>query len=247
MPIERLIDLTPQPPAPNDLYANLTFPEPPEDRPYLYLNMVSTADGKIVIGDLGGSAVGVGGATDQLLFRRLQTRCDAAMIGGSTLRASHVLYPPSLPRFVVTRSGNLPFNNRFFTDAPDRAYVLAPTNWSPPANLPNGVPLNVLPFGTHDVDLPAALKWMREQLNIRTLLCEGGAVLNDILLRQGLVDELFLTIAPKLKGGNHLPTVVDGTGFPSGSYLSLKIVSLYRDEDEVYFRYKICDEDKTSG
>ena len=115
---------------PATLYTNLKWPEPPANRPYVYINMASTVDGKIVIGEPNGTAKGVGGPTDQILFRRLQTQCDAALLGGVTLRASQVIYPAYLPRYTVTRSGDVPLTNRFFTDAPDRAYVFAPKSIS---------------------------------------------------------------------------------------------------------------------
>ena len=237
MGLERLLDTSAEEISPEELYTRITFPEPPEDRPYLFINMVATADGKIVIGDIGSSAIGVGGPTDQLLFRRLQKVGDAAMIGSGTLRASQVLYPPEKPRFVVTRSGNVPLENRFFTDAPDRSFVLAP------ADLPEAIKTRLgsrlLPFGKGKVDLKSAMHYLREEMGIQHLLCEGGASLNDDLIRAGLADELFLTLTPKLKGGSHLPTVVDGAGFPPGKFLPLSLLSLYRDGDEIYLRYRI--------
>lgn len=239
MPLERLLDLTANPPEPDALYTRLTFPEPPEDRPYLYINMAATADGKIVIGKVGGASKGVGGPTDQMLFRRLQHTCDAALIGSTTLRAGTVIYPPEIPRFVVTASGDVPLENRFFTDAPDQAYVLAPEDLPSQKKARLQAATNYLPVGQGRVDLPAAMRLLRQQMGIRRLLCEGGATLNDELLRAGLADELFLTLAPKLKGGAHLPTVVDGEGFPPGRYLPLSLCSLYRDGDELYLRYRI--------
>src|SRR5205085_7092302 len=101
MPIERLLDRIGDLPDPGDLYTQIEFPAPPEDRPYVYINMVSTVDGKIVLGEPGGSAKGLGGPTDQVLFRRLQRNADAALIGGATLRASQVIYPPEVARFVA--------------------------------------------------------------------------------------------------------------------------------------------------
>jgi riboflavin biosynthesis pyrimidine reductase len=220
------------------LYTQIAFPEPPEERPYLFLNMVSTADGKIILGEVGGSAAGVGGPTDQLLFRRLQKVADATMIGSRTLRASHVLYPKEKPRFAVTQSGDVPLGNRFFTDAPDRAYILAPEDLPEDARTRLSGS-NLLLFGTGEVDLPAAMRYLRQDLGIRHLLCEGGATLNDDLLRAGLADELFLTLTPKLKGGAHLPTPVEGKGFPPGQFLPLTLLSLYRDGSEIYLRYRI--------
>ena len=89
------------------------------------------------------------------------------------------------------------------------------------------------------IDLPAALRKLRQERGIRYLLCEGGATLNDALLRAGLANELFLTLAPKLKGGAAVPTTVTGEGFPPGRFLALTLLSLYHDGDELYLRYRI--------
>ncbi len=58
------------------------------------------------------------------------------------------------------------------------------------------------------VDLPALLRSLREE-GVRALLCEGGPTLHGALQAAGLVDELFLTIAPKLAGGE-APRILEG-------------------------------------
>ena len=247
MALQRLLDETANPPEPDALYLNLAWPDPPEERPYLYINMASTVDGKIVVGTPDGTAKGVGGPTDQMLFRRLQRNCDAALIGSTTLRAGTVLYPPETARFVVTRKGDVPLTNRFFTDAPQRAYVLAPAMLPEEVAAKLKAAVNVVQIGRDEVDLAAALKHLRQNMGIRTLLCEGGATLNDQLIRAGLVDELFLTLAPKLKGGAHLPTPIDGEGFPPGVVLPATLLSLYRDGSELYLRYRLGREPERPG
>jgi riboflavin-specific deaminase-like protein len=248
MALECLLDTTANPPAEADaLYTDIEWPEPPEDRPYLYINMAATLDGKIVIGEPNGTAKGVGGPTDQLLFRRLQRVCDAAMLGSTTLKASQVIYPPEILRFVVTRKGDVPLTNRFFTDAPEKAYVLAPTGLSAEVAAKLKGATHVLQIGQEDVDLAAALKHLRQNLGVRVLLCEGGATLNDQLIRAGLADELFLTLAPKIKGGSHLPTPVSGEGFPPNVTLPTTLLSLYRDGSELYLRYRLSREPQTVG
>ena len=262
MPLERLLDFSADPPDPERLYTRLDFPDPPSERPYVFINMASTVDGKIVIGEIGGTAQGVGGPTDQMLFRRLQQQADAALIGSATLRASQVIYPPRINRYVVTRTGDVPLQNRFFTDAPDRAFVLLPEHAQDDINGTKDkeaegkaegkgettsaetlarvrATASVLEFGTGDVDLAAALRFLRQAHGIRHLLCEGGAALNDALIRAGLADELFLTLAPKIKGGANLPTLMTGQGFAAGTVLPLHLHSLYRDGDELYLRYRM--------
>lgn len=241
MSLECLIDLESNSNSsePQKLYTEIIFPNAPPDRPYLFINMASTADGKIVLGDAGGTAAGVGGATDQLLFRRLQHACDAAILGSGTLRASQVIYPPEIMRIVVTRSGKVPLENRFFKDVPEKAYVLAPRNLHKNELKRLQSETQVIQTGEADVDLKEAMQILRQDYGIEHILCEGGATLNENMLRLGLADELFLTIAPKLKGGTEIPTIVGGVGFPPGFALPLTILSLYRNGDEVYFRYRI--------
>ena len=206
--------------------------------------MVSTADGKSVIGERNKTAKGVGSATDQLLFRRLQKTADAIMVGSSTLRAGNVLYPPNMPRYVITRSGDIPLNNRFFSDEPEIAFVVAAKSMAVADKLHLANHCNLLIFGEDEVDLRGFMKYLLHDMGVRYLLCEGGDILNDTLLRYGLVDELFLTISNKLKGGTHLPSTVSGIGFSPGSYLPLEIISLYNDGDELYLRYRINQEPK---
>jgi riboflavin biosynthesis pyrimidine reductase len=240
MPLERLLDLDSPDQAPAALYGHLILPEPPADRPYCYVNMVATVDGKIVLGEPGGTARGLGGPTDQRLFRRLQRVADAAIIGSGTLRAGTVLYPPDIARYVVTRSGDVPLGNRFFTDAPERAYVVAPEDVPDEVRVALEARTNLVRRGRGRVDLTAALGVLRREHGVRHLLCEGGASLNADLIAAGLVDEFFLTVAAKLKGGAHLPTPVGGAGFPPGRYLPASLVSVYRDEDEIYLRYRLA-------
>ncbi len=239
MSLQRLLDLDAAAPDPEDLYVRLDFPAPPADRPYVYINMVSTVDGKIVLGEPGESAAGVGGPTDQVLFRRLQRNAEGALVGASTLRASQVIYPTNIARFTATRSGNLPLDNRFFRDAPDRAYIVIPEKMARHDRDRLDAAAKLLPTGNDDVDWAAALRVMRQELDIHTLLCEGGSTLNGQLVLAGLADELFLTLSPKLKGGSHLPTILGGPGFPPGTALRLNLLSVYHDGDELYLRYRL--------
>ena len=67
--------------------------------------------------------------------------------------------------------------------------------------------------GENRVALGQALGWLRREWAVKRLLCEGGGELNFELLRLGLVDELHLTICPRIIGGRDAPTITDGDGF----------------------------------
>ena len=227
MPIERLYDIATPDAVERDLYCDLQFPEAPVDRPYTYVNMVATVDGKILIGPRGSTAKGLGGPGDQLLMKRLQSAAEGAIIGAGTLRAG------------MTRSGDIPLDNRFFSDAPDRAIIFVPKS------LPGRMQTELRSHGhlrvagRERVDLKAALKVLRGEFEIKRLLLEGGADLNSEFFLNGFADEFFLTVAPKIKGGAHLPSPVGGPGFPDRSFQPMSLLSIYRDGDELYLRYRV--------
>ena len=87
------------------------------------------------------------------------------------------------------------------------------------------------------VDLTALLRSLREE-GVRALLCEGGPTLHGALQTAGLVDELFLTIAPKLVGGE-APRIVEGAALPETT--DLELAWLLEHEGELFARYRIAD------
>jgi len=118
-----LLDLAGETHTEETLYQQLRFPPAPPDRPYVFLNMVSTLDGKITLGEVGDTAAGLGSPMDQALMKRLQRNAQAVLIGASTLRAGHVTYPETLWRAVGTASGHVPTEARVFRGAPGNAVV----------------------------------------------------------------------------------------------------------------------------
>jgi riboflavin biosynthesis pyrimidine reductase len=91
--------------------------------------------------------------------------------------------------------------------------------------------------GPGRVDLAAALARLRSDLGVRSVLCEGGPHLNAELLRAGLVDELFLSLAPKLLGGADALTIVAGAALPEP--LGLTPVWLLEHEGELFLRLRV--------
>ena len=84
-----------------------------------------------------------------------------------------------------------------------------------------------------------ALRALRDELGVRRLLVEGGPTLNGELLRAGLVDEIFWTLAPKVVGGGEELTMVAGPALPGPRRLAL--VSAYLHEGELFLRYRVGD------
>ena len=81
------------------------------------------------------------------------------------------------------------------------------------------------------------LNQMRTRLGIRYLLVEGGSELNASLLRFDLVDELFLTVAPKVKLGSDTPTYAGGRALGKDELLRFRLKECQPAGDEVFLRY----------
>jgi riboflavin biosynthesis pyrimidine reductase len=81
-------------------------------------------------------------------------------------------------------------------------------------------------------DVPALLRTLREE-GVKALLCEGGPTLHGVLQAAGLVDDLFLTIAPKLAGGI-APRILEGD-LPGVA--PLELTWLLEHDGELFARY----------
>ena len=87
----------------------------------------------------------------------------------------------------------------------------------------------------HDgrVDLGAALAHLRSECDVRALICEGGPRLHSQLQAGGQVDDLFLTIAPKLTGAG--PAILEGA-LPEVA--ELELAWLLEESGELFARYR---------
>lgn len=220
------------------IYASLDFPvqNVPEWRPYAFINMVATIDGKVVSGVRGEPVGDLGSTADHELMRRIEAAADAVLIGaGSQRSSSGIWYPPGVKRIVATSSGNVLVESRFFTDEPHNAWVFC-TDKSTVPPLPEGVSVVRLP-GEH-IDWRDAVRHMREQMAVERLLIEGGSNLNGQVLGADLVDELFLTLAPKVKLGDDLPTYAGGEPLPRERLQRYSLLEAHRVGDELFLRYR---------
>jgi riboflavin biosynthesis pyrimidine reductase len=200
----------PGPVDPARLIADLRLGDrAPEDRPYVIANFVTSADGRAAVQ---GGSTGLGDEGDHEIFRTLRGCADAVLTGTGTLAAEHygvmarepeivalrdrLGLAPQPPLVTVTRSGRVP--EIPLLDDPGSTLIVY-----------SGVELElpeararVVTRRTDDLGMPAVLRDLRTVHGIRLLLCEGGPSLFGDLVAEGVADELFLTVAPKLAGGD---------------------------------------------
>ena len=198
-------------------------------RPLLRAGFVVALDGSTTVE---GRSDGLSGPGDLAVFRALRTVSDAVLVGAGTARSEdygpvrhrpaaaawRVAHEraPQTPLVVVTRTGRLDPGARLFQGP---VLIIAPARADTAA-----LPCEVLRAGDDDVDLPAALRLLRER-GLAHVLCEGGPQLLTDLVSAALVDELCLTHAPVLAGSQ--PPLLT-RALPTPAQLSL--VSLLHDE-----------------
>jgi 5-amino-6-(5-phosphoribosylamino)uracil reductase len=171
------------------------------DRPYLVTNFALTLDGHATIEGRSGK---IGSKTDTAMLVGLRTRADALMIGAGTMRAER--YGPVGPLMVIVSGRlDLPWDAPLFTEGGGEVLVFTYSDAEPPET---ETPVHI---ERHEdaVDLTRALAYLRTERGVRSVLCEGGPRLHAQLVDAGLVDELFVTHAPKLGGGAGPGLVVD--------------------------------------
>jgi 2,5-diamino-6-(ribosylamino)-4(3H)-pyrimidinone 5'-phosphate reductase len=215
------------------VYPRLEFGTAPPDRPYVYINMVATIDGKTVSGGRDEPVQDLGSELDHATMRQIERTADAVLIGAGSLRATRgIHYPKGLKRIVASASGDVPTDRRFFTDEPENAFIATTKG----TKVPGGI--KVIECGTDRIEWRLLLSVLRGDHGVQKLLLEGGSEINASLLHEDLVDELFLTVAPKVKLGRDVPTYAGGKPLPRDKMLQFRLVSCAQFGDEVFVRYR---------
>ncbi|MGH3941329.1 MAG: RibD family protein [Pseudonocardiaceae bacterium] len=225
----------------------ITFAElAPEHRPYLVLNMVATADGAATVR---GRTAPMSNQADRELFHELRAMVDAVMVGAGTVcteryrrlvrdptrrqrRVARGLTPDPLA-VVLSRRLTLTADLPLLADPNSRVLVVTASESELPGCLAQVSYLRAAP----GEELSTVLSRLRTEYGVRSVLCEGGPTLNAALLPAGLVDELFLAIAPALAGSAGSLTIVGRA--PLAEPVGLDLRWLLESQGQLFARYRL--------
>lgn len=214
------------------IYKNLKFPKI-SGRPFFYTNFVQTLDGKVAVKQDGYWPIG--SKVDYEVLTELRAYADALIHGGNLAREFGKLTLRSLnkPSFRALRkklgkNPSLPYYIMSHKTTPKRTGV----------NVihPPGI-LAWHPFSGSIKQLVSEL----HRKGYKRALVEGGPTLLGSFLKEGLIDEVFLTIAPKIYGTEekNTLTMVEGVLFKPQQIKTLSLVSLKKIGSELFLRYKL--------
>ncbi len=215
--------------------------------------MAMTADGKIAT--VGHEVHTFGSARDLEHLYGLRATADAILCGARTLEETRATLGNGGERFRKRR------RRAGLTEYPVRVVVSGSASISPEAEIwkhrfspivlcvtsrASAKRLNALKSLASDLwvspgetlDFKSALRWLGQTFSIRRLLVEGGGEVNAALFREGLVDEVHLTICPVIAGGREAPTIADGVGGPLQDAAMYQLTHRRQVGDELFLRYQ---------
>ncbi len=215
------------------------------NRPFVFINVAMTADGKIDTFQRKGAAIS--SERDKERVDRLRAEADAVMVGGKTLldedpkltvksealREERVRsgLPPNPIKVGVVTEARINLDSQFLNAGPANIVIFT-TRWTSKHHVSElksrGVDVYV--DDSEKVNLLKALETLKE-IGVERLMVEGGATLNFELLRLGVVDEVTAYVAPMIFGGANAPTMAAGSGLERSEAIPLKLVSAETWED----------------
>jgi riboflavin biosynthesis pyrimidine reductase len=208
------------------------------------VNMIQTVDGRAA---RDGRSAGLGDDADLQTLLDLRTAADAVLIGTGTVRAEgYARLVRSEERrerrraaglsedpvaVLISRRFDIPWEAGLFSAAEQPVLIYTGVTRAVP-----DVPAPVEVVRLVDPSPAAALADLRAR-GVRALLCEGGPTMHGALHAAGLVDELFLTVAPLLTGDEDEPAIVAGGRLPVPVGLTLQ--SVRQHGSELFLRYAV--------
>ncbi|MBI2196662.1 RibD family protein [Candidatus Daviesbacteria bacterium] len=210
------------------LYPNLKFPKR-TDRPFFYTNFVSTVDGKVQVLENTMDYWPIGSKTDYKVMLELRAYADCLIHGKNLAKEFGEITLNSLNKNSFKK-----MRQKLGKDPILPYFILSGKPETLEKSL--GAKLIHLPGG----NLQELVKLLQEK-KYKHILVEGGPTLLGSFLKENLIDEIFLTIAPKIFGSTRgiTLTLVEGYLFPKNATKNLSLLSIKKLSSEIYLRYKV--------
>ncbi len=192
--------------------------------PYVSVKVAMSLDGKIATPS--GESHWITGEKARQFVHRLRDHTDVIMVGIETVIKDNPRLTTRLEsgaghdpvRVIVDSSARLSLDAKVIESGSTAKTILAVTAKAPKdkcrALKAKGVEVMELPEDSGRVDLKALMKELAAR-ELSAVLVEGGGTLNYSMLEQGLIDKLFIFVAPLIIGGKESPTAFSGSGIPA--------------------------------
>lgn len=213
-----------------------------KSRPHVILSAAISVDGKIATktGDSNLSS-----KIDKIRVHKLRSKVDAILIGQNTLRRDDPILSVRYAkgknpiRIILDSRGKISSKSKIIKTCNKIPTILAVSKNISNKNLQRlkKYPLEIIVTGENKVNLKQLLKQL-EKRKIKKLLLEGGGIVNWEFIKQGLFDEIIVTVTPFLIGGTKSISLVQGLGFSKISKSTkLKLKKIKQQKNELVLHY----------
>lgn len=221
-------------------------------KPHISLIMAVSLDGKISTRD--GAGPRFASEADGIRLREIRSHADAILVGAGTIIADdptfteHGKYKdlrlqrglaPNPIKVVVSGGGSVPETARMFQH--NGASALVFTTERIPSNRLASLEqvAAVHRVGETTVNFHRVVEILGELYQVKQLLIEGGGQVNFDLFEAGLIDEVYLTLCPKIIGGRDVTTSVEGDGFDFLDIVDLELLDHRAVGHEIFLHYRV--------
>jgi 2,5-diamino-6-(ribosylamino)-4(3H)-pyrimidinone 5'-phosphate reductase len=97
----------------------------------------------------------------------------------------------------------------------------------------------VYSVGNEEVDFLQIVETLAQVYRVKNLLIEGGGQVNFAMFREQLIDEVYLTLSPRVIGGHDVPTPVEGQGFNFVDLIKLELLNHHVVGNEIFLHYRV--------
>jgi 5-amino-6-(5-phosphoribosylamino)uracil reductase len=243
-----------------------------DDRPTLVANFVETIDGVVALAPgtrSGGGDVSGHDPVDRFVMSLLRALSDVVLVGAGTARAASGAgwtadgtdaattadlaelrrasgLPPQPITLIATQTGDLDPALPAFRDPRTKVVIAGPdaaVTRLRSAGFSSDIKL--VTTGHDPASSPHALMDIARDLGARLVLSEAGPHLTAELAAAGWLDELFLTLAPRLVGRDQdTPrlALLEGVALTPTAVRNGRLVSVRRAGDTMFLRYRLTED-----
>lgn len=213
-----------------------------KSRPKVILSAAMTLDGKIATktGDSKLSSI-----QDKVRIHKLRSKVDAILVGSNTIKRDDPLLTvrhtkgKNPLRIILDSKANIDQKSQIIKTCKKIPTIIAVSKKASKKNIDKlkKYPLEIIITGNKLVNIKNLLRILSKK-KIKTLLVEGGGTVNWEFVKQGLVDEIIITITPYLIGGKNAITLVEGEGYSLiQKAMKLKLKKTRKSGNEIILHY----------
>jgi riboflavin-specific deaminase-like protein len=225
----------------------------PADRPFVTANFAVTWDGRI--STRRSTPADFSSARDKRRLVEIRAGCDAVLVSAKTLATDNMQMglpdeqlrsarvrrkqAPYPTRVLLTNSGRIDPKLRVFEKDFSPIVIFSTTRMPARTQTDLAPKADLWLHEAPAVNLAAMLATLRQEYGVRRLVCEGGAQVLRSLLAADLVDEIHVTLCPRVFGGLGAPTLtgIAPDFFPRSIRLALEKMEVV--EGECFLRYRV--------